>query len=154
MAGEILNKQPIFTATPKIVADNPNCLIPNNSLNNPDNLGTFYTDDSTYGSLITKITVNGVCDIGGTITEKAIFLFITVPQGRVILYQTQIMSGLVSRTAQDTLPSVSFNLGGGISIAPGTSFSIGTSTNSDNTNESGDTVMALVLEGGTYDQPA
>lgn len=142
---QILNRQPIFTATPKIVASNPRIYIPDTAMDNPTNLEPIYTDNSTYGSLITKITVTGICDLAGAISKKAIYLYIEDPiTADTILYQTKVMDRLDSRTAIDILPSVSFDLGGGISVAPGTIFSIGAG------NSSGDRV-AVVVESGQYE---
>jgi len=145
MAGSILNRQPVFTATPKIVATNPRIYIPDNKMDNPTNLSTIYTDNSTYGSLITRITVTGVCDLAESISKKAIYLYIKDPtNGIVVLYQTKVMDELASRTDISILPSVSFDLGGGISTTTGTVFKIGAG------NSSSDKV-AVVVESGQYE---
>ena len=142
---QILNRQPVFTATPKIVASNPRIYIPDALMDNPTNLSPIYTDNSTYGSLITRITVTGICDLGEAISKKAIYLYIEDPiSALTILYQTKVMDALVSRLDTSILPSVSFDLGGGISVAPGTIFSIGAG------NSSGDRVAAVV-ESGQYE---
>lgn len=141
----IINRQPVFTATPKIVASNPRIYIPDNSMDNPTNLSPIYTDNSTYGSLITRITVTGICALEGAISKKAIYLYIKDPiTADTILYQTKVMSELDPRLDTSILPSVSFDLGGGISTAPGTIFSIGAG------NSSGDRVAAVV-ESGQYE---
>ena len=142
---QILNRQPVFTATPKIVASNPRIYIPDKSMDNPTNLSPIYTDNSTFGSLITKITVTGICALGEAILKKAIYLYIQDPiTDANILYQTKVMDALASRTAADILPSVSFDLGGGISVAPGTVFKIGAG-NSDSDR------VAAVVESGQYE---
>ena len=82
---QILNRQPIFTATPKIVATNPRIYIPDSSMDNPTNLQTIYTDNSTYGSLITRITVTGMCDLAGAISKKAIYLYIKDPTNDIVV---------------------------------------------------------------------
>jgi len=145
MAGAVLNKQPIFTATPKIVATNPRIYIPDNDMENPTNLSTIYTDNSTYGSLITRITVTGICDLAESISKKAIYLYITDSTNNIsTLYQTKVMYELASRTDISILPSVSFDLGGGISTTTGTVFKIGAG------NSSSDKV-AVVVESGQYE---
>jgi len=140
-----LNRQPVFTATPIIVATNPRIYIPNNSMDNPDNLQTIYTDNSTYGSLITRITVTSMCDLAESISKKAIYLYITDSTNNIItLYQTKVMDALVSRLDTSILPSVSFDLGGGISTTTGTVFKIGAG------NSNGESV-AVVVESGQYE---
>jgi hypothetical protein len=152
-----LNKQPIFTATPLLITDQFDPKIPT-TLKNPgmDSYTTIYTDGSTYGSLITKVTVVATGLIGDRVTTKIIYLGIEgVNSGYVSLYQSKVMTGIGTLTATDIVPYVTFTFDGGLVMDPlnGYRLYIAASTNANATGESGDEI-SVIVEGGTYEQPA
>lgn len=156
MAG-ILNKQPIFTATPLLITDQFDPKVPS-TLRNPglNEYTTIYTDASDYGSLITKVTVNATGLVGDRVTTKVIYLGIVDKESGVAsLYQSKVMTGISGLTATDVVPYVIFEFGGGLLMnsANGFQLAIAASTNRSVTGETGDQI-SVVVEGGTYDQPA
>ena len=150
-----INKQPIFTATPFLITEqfDPEIVT---SLKAPgiDNYTRIYRDGSTYGSLITKVTVCSSGIIGDNVTTKVIYLGIgDVNSGIASLYQSKIMTGISGISETDIVPYVTFEFGGGLLMnrSNGYQLVIAASTNAD-TNERGDQI-SVIIEGGTYDQP-
>jgi hypothetical protein len=151
-----LNKQPIFTAVPILATkqfDPPVLTV----LRYPGmKEGTVvYTDTTTYGSLITKITVVSTGLVGERVTTKVIYLGIQDVESEVIsLYQSKIMTGISTLTATDVVPFVTFTFDGGLVMHPssGRRLVIAASTNRSATDKEGDEINVIV-EGGKYDQP-
>jgi hypothetical protein len=156
MAGAILNKQPIFTAIPILVTKqfDPEVL---STLRDPGmREGTeVYVDETTFGSLITKVTVVSTGLVGSNVTTKVIYLGIQDSNSGVrSLYQSKIMTGITTLTTTDIVPYVTFTFDGGLVMYPssGRRLYIAASTNRATTNQSGDEI-SVIVEGGTYDQP-
>jgi hypothetical protein len=152
----MINKQPIFTATPLLITSQFDPPIPT-SLRSPgmDRYIAVYTDASTYGSLITKVTVVSTGLVGSTVTTKVIYLGIYDASTLVSLYQSKVMTGVNSLTSSDTVPYVTFTFEGGLVMnsSNGRRLVIAASTNRDTSGEDGDEI-SVIVEGGTYDQPA
>jgi hypothetical protein len=153
----ILNKQPIFTATPILITDQFDPKVPR-TLADPgmNNYTTVYSDGTTYGSLITKVTVVSTGLVGDIVTTKVIYLGIQdTNTGVTSLYQSKIMTGISSLTSTDIVPYVTFTFDGGLimNVNSGRTLVIAASTNRDTTGENGDEI-SVIIEGGTYDQPA
>jgi hypothetical protein len=154
--GTVLNKQPIFTGTPLLITSQFDPEIPTN-LKAPgiNNYTVVYEDASVYGSLITKVTVCSTGLVGETVTTKVIYLgIIDAVSGIASLYQSKIMTGISGLTANDAVPYVTFEFGGGLVMNANTGYQlvIAASTNAGAEAESGDQI-SVTLEGGTYDQP-
>jgi hypothetical protein len=148
------NKQPIFTGTIRLRSLQFDPPVPT-TLTNPgmDDYTTVYTDESTYGALITKVTVSATGLIGDKVNTKVIYLGIFEPANGIrSLYQSKIMTGISGLTAADIVPYVEFTFGGGLVLVPGSELNIAASDNRSNTGESGDEI-SVIVEGGTYDQP-
>lgn len=157
MAGVILNKQPIFTATPLLITNQIDPQIPS-TLRQPgiDNYTTIYTDASDYGSLITKVTVVSTGLVGDIVTTKVIYLgIVDTTSGVASLYQSKVMTGISGLTSNDIVPYFTFEFGGGLVMNKNKGYRlvIAASTNNDATQEKGDQI-SVIVEGGTYDQPA
>ena len=151
-----INKQPIFTARPILASFQFDPRKPA-TLRDPgmDVYEMIYQDDSTYGSLITKVTVSAAGIIGEKVTTKVIYLGIRdADTGVASLYQSKVMSGINGLTSTDAVPSVTFEFGGGLIMSASTGYQlvIAASTNRNTTAESGDEI-SVIVEGGTYDQP-
>ena len=149
-----INKQPIFTATPLLITSqfDPPVL---STFTDPgmDGYTGIYRDDSTYGSLITKVTVCSTGKIGSTVTTKVIYLgIVDHTSGVASLYQSKIMTGISGLSATDIVPYVTFEFGGGLlmSSANGYQLVIAASTNAA-ISAVGDEI-SVIVEGGTYDQ--
>jgi hypothetical protein len=156
MAGG-LNKQPIFTATPLLITKQfePPVLT---SLRNPGmREGTeIYNDVTTYGSLITKVTVVSTGIVGSKVTTKVIYLGIQDKDTEIVsLYQSKVMTGISGIAATDVVPFVTFTFDGGLVMNPsnGRKLFIAASINKTTSGEEGDEI-SVIVEGGTYDQPA
>jgi hypothetical protein len=152
-----LNKQPIFTATPLLITDQFDPQIPT-TLRGPgiDGSTVIYDDDTTYGSLITKVTVCSTGLVGDIVTTKVIYLGIRDKDtGVASLYQSKVMTGISGLTSTDIVPYVTFEFNGGLVVSNvnGDRLVIAASTNRGTTGEEGDEI-SVVIEGGTYDQPA
>lgn len=157
MAGSILNKQPIFTATPilKCIEFDPALAV---SLYDISEGSPIYTDASDNGSLITKITVNSpavVKEPAEEVTTKRIYLLINDSEtgGRFNIFDSKLMVGNNGTTTQTETPRVVFEFPQGLITTPGTILAISSTTNRSATGFTGDKVTVTV-EGGTYDQPA
>jgi hypothetical protein len=151
------NKQPIFTATPLLITSQFDPPIPT-TLKGPgiDNSTSIYADETTYGSLITKVTVVSTGLVGDTVTTKVIYLGIRDTNTSVVsLYQSKVMTGITGLTSSDTVPYVTFTFDGGLVTDPvnGYRLYVAASTNENFTGEAGDQI-SVIVEGGTYDQPA
>jgi hypothetical protein len=152
-----VNKQPIFTATPLLITSqfDPPVLT---TLRNPgmDGGTSVYNDETNFGSLITKVTVVSTGLVGDNVTTKVIYLGIRdVNTDVVSLYQSKVMTGITGLTSSDTVPYVTFTFDGGLVTDPvnGYRLYIAASTNRNTTGENGDEI-SVIVEGGTYDQPA
>jgi len=141
-----INKQPVFTATPILAISSFDPPIPS-SMDNPNNLLQIYEDNSSYGTLITRITINSLPNSGSAVTEKVLYLYID--GSKIVLYKSALMSGTPSA---DIPPSVVFTFGSGLITLPGYELRIGASIDANSTGETGD-FISVVVEGGTYDQP-
>ena len=150
-----LNKQPIFTGSPKLIVSQFDPEVPS-TFKYPglDKYTVIYEDVSTYGTLITKITVTATAVIGDIVTTKVIYLAIRNTDGLATLYQSKIMTGINGLTNVDIVPYVTFEFNGGLITSPNTGnrLCIAASTNRNNTGEDGDEI-SVVVEGGTYDDP-
>ena len=152
-----LNKQPIFTATPLLITNQFEPRIPT-TLRNPgiNSYDTIYKDESDYGSLITKVTVVSTGLVGDRVITKVIYLGIEDKgTGVASLYQSKVMTGISTITSSDIVPYVTFEFGGGLVMNKlnGHRLVIAASTNRDTTGYDGDQI-SVIVEGGTYDQPA
>jgi hypothetical protein len=150
-----INKQPIFTATPIL-----ECLqfdpVISTSLRNTSEVTIIYTDSSTYGSLITKITVNSpLREPGDSSTTKRIYLMVSNSDdpSKFNLFDSKLMQEDNNYSITADPPSVIFEFSTGLITSPGTILAIGSTTNEATTGRVGDRVTVLV-EGGTYDEPA
>lgn len=150
-----LNKQPIFTATPilECIEFDPQITT---GLYSSNKATEIYDDKSTYGSLITKITVNSPAKVGDRATTKRIYLMISdvkTPTNYNI-FDSKLMTGIASAAVvTDTPPSVVFEFPTGLVTTPTTVLGIASTTNEATSGFAGDRVTVIV-EGGTYDQPA
>jgi hypothetical protein len=149
-----INKQPIFTATPILATRQfePPVLT---SLRNPGmKEGTeVYVDTTTYGSLITKVTVVSTGIVGSRVSTKVIYLGIQDNDSGVIsLYQSKVMTGIGTLAATDEVPYVTFTFDGGLvmSQSSGNKILIAASTNRTTSTFEGDQI-SVIVEGGTYD---
>jgi hypothetical protein len=152
-----INKQPIFTAIPLLITDQFDPKVPT-TLIGPgiDESTVIYEDTSDYGSLITKVTVCSTGLVGNDVTTKVIYLGIRDKNtGVASLYQSKVMTGISGLTSTDIVPYVTFEFGGGLVINKGNGnrLVIAASTNQSTTGEAGDQI-SVIVEGGTYDQPA
>jgi len=146
------NKQPLFTSQPILVSKQFDPQEPS-TLRNPgmDNRTTIYTDGTTNGTLITKITVNATALIGDNVTTKVIYIGVYDPDNTTYsLYASKVMTGITGLTATDVVPYVEFTFGNGLVTRAGAEIVIAASTNSNTTAESGDEI-SVIVEGGTYD---
>ena len=151
-----LNKQPIFTAIPILNCIEFDPVIPT-TLYQTDDVTAIYIDISTYGSLITRITVNSpLRESGDSSTTKRIYLMVSdsISTTRFNLFNSKLMEGVNSYNPLITdPPSVVFEFPTGLITSPSTTLAIASTTNQATTNRAGDRVT-VIIEGGTYDQPA
>ena len=149
-----INRQPLFTARPILTTAQFDPPKPTTLRNPGMNAGTtIYQDESTYGSLITKVTVTSTACVGQKVATKVIYLGIQDNDSGVIsLYQSKVMTGINSLTATDVVPFVTFEFGGGLvmNAEDGYRLVIAASTNNATTSEAGDEI-SVIVEGGTYD---
>jgi hypothetical protein len=151
-----LNKQPIFTATPLLITSQFDPQVPT-TLRNPgmDNSTPIYIDETTYGSLITKVTVVSTGLVGSNVTTKVIYLGIRDANTSVVsLYQSKVMTGITGLTSSDIVPYVTFTFDGGLVMNSNNGYRlyVAASTNRATTGHAGDEI-SVIVEGGTYDQP-
>lgn len=152
-----LNKQPIFTATPLLITNQFDPLIPT-SLREPgmSNFTEIYEDQSDYGSLITKVTVVSTGLVGDKVTTKVIYLGIRDNTSHIAsLYQSKVMTGINELSINDVVPYVTFTFDGGLVMNKNNGYQlvIAASINTDTSGQNGDNI-SVIIEGGTYDQPA
>jgi hypothetical protein len=152
MAGSaILNKQPIFTSTPILSVTSGDLIQNRSDTNVTDGATVIYRDMSTYGSSITKITVNANARLEDSITPKRIDLYISIDGGTTYsLFASKFMTGVAVIETSSTIPSVVFEFPNGLITPTGTYLGLTTTNNYDNTDKIGD-LVSVVVEGGTYD---
>jgi hypothetical protein len=149
-----INRQPLFTANPILEFSQFDPEIPTD-LHNTNRGTAVYTDNSTHGSLITKITVNSPAALGDRVTTKRIYLMITDKNtANYNILDSRLMTG-ISNSAEvtDIPPSVVFEFPTGLITSPDTILGIAATTNRTTSGFDGDRVVVIV-EGGTYDEPA
>ena len=146
------NKQPLFTSQPILVSKQFDPQIADVFTNPGMNKFTqIYTDETTNGTLITRITVNATAYIGDTVTTKVIYIGVYDPDNTAYsLYASKIMTGIAGLTATDVVPYVEFTFGNGLVTRNGAEIVIAASTNRNATTEVGDEI-SVIVEGGTYD---
>jgi hypothetical protein len=157
MAGG-LNKQPIFTATPLTVCIGTDIEKNTGDTYYTDVVTTIYSDASTYGTMISKVTVKANATLAAgenTVSSKRIDFYISNDgdSSKFDLYATQYMTGLATITAASTVPSVVFEFPTGLVLSPGKKLALSATENNANSSYDGDFV-SIIIEGGTYDQPA
>lgn len=141
-----LNKQPIFTATP--ILDSLGLTPTENTDNtyNTSDATNIYTDSSTYGSMITKITVNANGKLTAEVVSQRVDLYVfDSKSSKYNLLSSKFMIGIASLTSTDPVPSVVFEFTEGLLVPPGGKLAL-SSTSA--------TPVTIIVEGGTYDQPA
>jgi hypothetical protein len=142
MAGTTINRQPIFTATPILISKKVTLSTPTN-LYNADNVVDIYTDASTYGTLINRITVSTDGTIGASIPNTTIYLYLyDSTNTEYNLYKSAPIAA-VGSVGYQVVPYVEFTFDGGLITKSGTKIALGTTNNGTN--------YAAILEGGTYD---
>ena len=149
----ILNKQPIFTATPLLITNQFEPLIPT-SLKEPgiNNYTTIYEDASQYGSLITKVTVTSTGLVGMTVIPKVIYLGIKdKDSGIASLYQSKVMTGVDPLTSSNIVPFVTFEFGGGLIMNKDNGYQLVIAASSNRSTGGDGDQISVIVEGGTYD---
>ena len=152
----ILNKQPIFTSTPLLITNQFDPKIPT-SLREPGmvNYTTIYEDLSDYGSLITKVTVVSTGLIGMTVIPKVIYLGIKdATSGIASLYQSKVMTGVDPLTSSNIVPFVTFEFGGGLVMNKNNGYELVIAASSNRGTGGDGNEISVIVEGGTYDEPA
>jgi len=107
MAGG-LNKQPIFTATPITVCIGTDIEKNTGDTYYTDKVTTIYTDASTYGTMINKVTVNANATLTAgedVVSSKRIDFYISNDgdSSKFDLYASQYMTELNPITAASTI---------------------------------------------------
>lgn len=150
----LVNKQPIFTAIPIIRSLSFDPQI-SDSLRDTGRCTTVYTDATANGSLISKITVSANGYLGTTVSDKVIYLFISQEnEGDAFnIYKSAFMTGADPITTTTTVPYVEFTFPEGLVTSPRTRLAIAATVNKGEAGADGD-ILTVVVEGGTYDQPA
>jgi hypothetical protein len=145
------NKQPLFTSQPILASLQFDPEIPT-TLRNPgmDNFNEIYLDDTSNGSLITRITVNSTGLVGDTVTTKIIYIGFQTGEFEAPLYASKVMTGISGLTSTDVVPYVEFTFGNGLITKPTSRIVIAASTNRSTSGQNGDTI-SVIVEGGTYD---
>jgi hypothetical protein len=148
-----INRQPIFTGIPILQFTQFDPVIPTD-LNDTSLATPVYIDDSTHGSLITKITVNSTAALGDRVTTKRIYLMISITSDQKYnIFDSKLMTGIATAAGiEDTPPSVVFEFPTGLITSPDTILGIAATTNRSTSGFDGDRVVVIV-EGGTYDEP-
>lgn len=144
------NKQPLFTSVPILNSLTFDPQIPSsfNPYMGPTN--TIYTDSSTNGTLITRITVTAAAMPGDRVTSKIIYLGIyNLTDSKSYLYTSKLMSGTGVLSSTDLPPYVEFTFGNGLVTAPGNQIVLQASTNNATTGDADQ--ISVIVEGGTYD---
>jgi hypothetical protein len=145
------NKQPLFTSQPILLPLQFDPEIPT-TLRNPgmDRFNEIYADETTNGSLITRITVNSTGLIGDTVTTKIIYIGLQTGESEAPLYASKVMTGISGLTSTDVVPYVEFTFGNGLVTKQGSKIVIAASTNRSTSGQNGDAI-SVIVEGGTYD---
>jgi hypothetical protein len=145
------NKQPLFTSQPILLPLQFDPEIPT-TFRNPgmDRFNEIYLDETSNGSLITRITVNSTGLIGDTVTTKIIYIGFQTGDPEAPLYASKVMTGISGLTSTDVVPYVEFTFGNGLITKPTSKIVIAASTNRSTTGEDGDAI-SVIVEGGTYD---
>jgi maleate cis-trans isomerase len=154
MAGA-LNKQPIFTATPVLACLAFDPVIVTSVYKTAD-VTIIYDDISTHGSLITKITVNSPLRTPGEqATQKRIYLMISEEGNKSAfdILDSKLMQGDDDYDITKDPPSVVFEFPTGLITAPNSALAIASTANKNTNSYNGDRLVVIV-EGGTYDEPA
>jgi len=142
MAGAVLNKQPIFTATPVLISQKVTLATPS-SLLNVDNALVIYTDATTYGTLINKITVSTDGILTANIPNTTIYLYVyDVTNNSFNLYKSAVINAVAS-VGYQVVPYVEFTFDGGLVLGPNNKLALGTTNGGIN--------YAVIVEGGTYE---
>ena len=147
-----LNKQPIFTATPIAICIGTDIAKNTTSTYLTTDVTKIYTDATTYGSMINKVTVNANAAKENTISGKRVDLYISNTEDSSLyqLYASKYMTGLDPITTGSTIPSVVFEFPTGLVLSPGKQLALSATENSDSSGFSGD-LVSIIVEGGTYD---
>ena len=144
------NKQPLFTSQPILVSAQFDPQIPNTLIYpGMDSFNVIYSDETSNGSLITRITVNSTGLVGDIVTTKIIYIGLQSGDS-YSLYASKVMTGISPLTSTDVVPYVEFTFGNGLITKQGSKIAIAASTNRDTTEEQGDEI-SVIVEGGTYD---
>jgi hypothetical protein len=149
-----LNKQPIFTATPILVSIGTDIQRNADDTVDTNKCTVIYTDNSSWGSLITKITVQANAGIGYKVSNKRVDLYISTDSDSAVyaLYQSKYMVGDGDLQQEDEIPSVVFEFPEGLVVKSGKKLALSATENNANSGEDGDKV-SIIVEGGTYDDP-
>lgn len=152
MAAIVLNKQPIFTATPITICIGRDIAKNISSTYLTTDVTTVYTDATTYGSMINKVTVNANAVKENKVSGKRVDLYIsnTEDSSEYSLYASKYMTGLDPITTGSTIPSVVFEFPTGLVLSPGKKLALSATENSNSSGFSGD-LVSIIVEGGTYD---
>lgn len=135
-----LNKQPIFTATPILSATAPTTY--STTLTSPT---VIYTDASTFGTMLTRITMTPNVAIGAAVTTSLIYLMVTSDGGsNWAVLKTNYFPAVGSVTVS-TLPSITFTFTPSFILAPSSNYKLGIAV-----SNATDAHWVLV-EGSTYD---
>ena len=153
-----VNKQPIFTATPITVCIGADLTRNPGSTYLSNDVTVVYIDGSTNGTMINKVTVNANATLEAgenTVSSKRIDFYISTDDDSSIytLYSSKYITGLATITAASTVPSVVFEFPTGLVLSPGKRLALSATENSATSGYNGD-LVSIIVEGGTYDQPA
>jgi hypothetical protein len=152
----LVNRQPIFTAIPILVSIGTDIEKNTDDTYNTTKCTVIYTDSSTYGSLITKITVRANANTGipAVVSAKRVDLYISLDSDtdRYGLYQS-IYIRETSITPSVEVPSAVFQFPDGLIVKPGKKLALSATETFTGSDDVGDYV-SVIVEGGTYDQPA
>jgi len=151
-----LNRQPIFTAAPITVSLGLDLELNTADTYQTNSVTPIYTDATSYGSLITKITVRANPNItSARVSTKRIDLYISddADGGLYNLYSSQLMTGADPVGETTPVPSVIFEFPNGLVLQSGKSLGLSTTMDSKTSGYLGDFV-SIVVEGGTYDDPS
>jgi hypothetical protein len=141
-----INRQPIFTAIPILISLG---ILPTQNQNNTyntSNVTNIYTDNSTYGSMITKITINTNGKIGETPPSQRIDLYVyDVIGDKHNCLTSKYITADVAITQETPIPSAIFEFTEGLILPPGGQIALSSTVPSQ---------VSIIIEGGTYDQPS
>lgn len=135
-----LNKQPIFTATPILSA-----IAAATYSETPTSPTEIYADNSTFGTMINRITVTPNVAIGNPVTTSLVYLMVSSNSGSTwSVLKTNYFPAVGSVTVS-TLPTITFTFNPSFILAPGGSYRLAIAV-SDDTDP-----LWVVVEGSTYD---